>query len=152
MKRERTKVMFVCLGNSCRSPMAEAIAKHLGSDVMEASSAGLAALGEVQRMTIETLVRNGYPAEGLQSKQVQIRSLELADLVVNMSGRPAVMAFDEPSKVEDWTVEDPYGEDAERYQKTFEDIERRVAKLAERLRKSLHVRDLPAGHGGRRTR
>jgi protein-tyrosine-phosphatase len=131
--------------------MAEAIARHLGSDVMEASSAGLAALGEVQRMTIDTLVRNGYPAEGLESKQVRIGLLELADLVVNMSGRPAVVAFDEPSKVEDWTVEDPYGADAETYQKIFEDIERRVAKLAERLRKSAQARDLPTSHGRRRT-
>lgn len=127
--------MFVCLGNSCRSPMAEAIANRLGADVMEASSAGLTALGEVQRMTKETLMRNGYAADGLASKQLQYESMDAVDLVINMSGRPALATFDEPSKVEDWIVEDPFGADAETYQRIFEDIERRVAKLAERLRK-----------------
>src|ERR1700693_38478 len=47
----RTRVVFVCLGNSCRSPMAEGIAAHIASDVMEVSSAGVAALGRVQSLT-----------------------------------------------------------------------------------------------------
>ena len=38
----RTKVLFLCIGNACRSQMAEAIAKHVAKDVIEASSAGLA--------------------------------------------------------------------------------------------------------------
>lgn len=115
--------------------MAEAIARRLGSDVMDVSSAGLAALGEVQWMTKETLIRNGYPADGLASKQLRFEALDTMDLVINMSGRPGVATFDEPSKVEDWIVEDPYGSDEDTYQRIFEDIERRVAQLAERLRK-----------------
>ncbi len=139
-KRGRTKVLFVCLGNACRSPMAEAIAFGVAADVIEPSSAGLTPLGRVEPMTTETLVRNGYPAAGLESKAIHFEALRAADIIVNMSGRPREIAFDDPARVEDWLVEDPYGADAELYQRIFEDIERRVAKLADRLRKPERTR------------
>ncbi|MGB2669631.1 MAG: low molecular weight phosphatase family protein [Candidatus Acidiferrum sp.] len=155
-KRGRTKVLFVCLGNACRSPMAEAIASRLAEDVIEPSSAGLTPLGRVEPLTIETLVRNGYPAAGLESKPIQFEALRGAGIIVNMSGRPKEIAFDDPAQVEDWLVEDPYGADAELYQRIFEDIERRVAKLADRLRnhgrsdtKSGHIKQQGIGESGR---
>jgi len=55
MKTKRTKVLFICIGNSCRSPMAEAIAWQDASQEIEASSAGLAPLGFVAKMTTQTL-------------------------------------------------------------------------------------------------
>src|SRR5208282_4249279 len=128
-KQVLTRVMFVCLGNACRSPMAEAIARRIASDVIGASSAGLIPLGFVAEMTRTTLIKNGYRVDGLESKPILTAALEAADLVVNMSGRPREIAFENPAK-----VEDPYGADAEVYQRIFEDIERRVAKLADRLR------------------
>ena len=135
MKRKtRTKVKFVCLGNACRSPMAEAIARRIGHGVMEASSAGLTPLGHVEEMTKQTLLKNGYATDGLSSKPIHGMELETTDLVVNMSGRSWDLAFDGIAEVEHWNVEDPYGADAEIYQKIFEDIEKRVAKLADRLR------------------
>ena len=137
MKRKmRTKVKFVCLGNACRSPMAEAIARRIGDGVMEASSAGLTPLGHVEEMTKQTLLKNGYATEGLTSKPIDRWELETMDLVVNMSGRSWDLAFDGIDEVEHWHVEDPYGADAELYQRIFEDIEKRVAKLADRLRGS----------------
>jgi arsenate reductase (thioredoxin) len=135
MKRfHRKKVMFVCLGNACRSPMAEAIARRIGHGVMEASSAGLTPLGHVEELTKQTLLKNGYGAEGLTSKPIQKVELETTDLVVNMSGRSGNVVFDGVAEVEHWKVEDPYGADAEIYQRIFEDIEKRVAELADRLR------------------
>jgi len=131
---QRTRVLFVCLGNSCRSPMAEAIAARLGSDVMETASAGLTALGEVQTLTTTTLEKNGYCAGGLRSTQLRFGELEDADIVVNMTGRAGVLITQPPGKVEDWDVEDPYGSNAATYQRVFEDIERRVAGLVERVR------------------
>jgi arsenate reductase len=129
-----TRVMFVCLGNACRSPMAEAIAWRIANDVIGASSAGLIPLGFVAEMTRTTLIKNGYRVDGLESKPILMAALEAVDLVVNMSGRPREIAFENPDKVEDWFVEDPYGAGAEVYQRIFEDIERRVAELADRLR------------------
>jgi len=116
--------------------MAEAIATRLAADVIEASSAGLTPLGRVELLTTETLARNGYHPAGLESKPIAIEESQSADIIVNMSGWPKDAAFDDPAKVEDWYVEDPYGADAEVYQRIFEDIERRVAKLADRLRNS----------------
>jgi arsenate reductase (thioredoxin) len=133
----RTRVLFVCVGNSCRSPMAEAIAGHIGSDVMEVSSAGLAALGRVQSLTKLTIAKNGYPADGLQSKPLEAADLEAADIIVNMTGRPDFALFQDPAKVEDWNVEDPYGASEETYQRVFEDIESRMVLLISRVRKSV---------------
>jgi protein-tyrosine-phosphatase len=128
--------VFVCLGNSCRSPMAEAIAAHIASDVMEVSSAGVAALGRVQSLTKLTVAKNGYPAGGLQSKPLEDSDVEAADIVINMTGRPGLVLFQDSSKVEDWDVEDPYGSDAATYQRIFEDIESRVVELVGRVRTS----------------
>ena len=117
--------------------MAEAIAAHIGSDVMEVSSAGLAALGCVQSLTKLTLAKNGYPAHGLQSKSLEAGDLEAADTIVNMTGRPDSALFHDPAKVEHWNVEDPYGASAETYQRVFEDIEGRVVLLIDGVRESI---------------
>ncbi len=129
------KVLFLCIGNSCRSPMAEAIARGSAGDAIEASSAGLVPLGYVARMTKQTLEKNGYSAEQLASKSIEPEIWKAAELVINMSGRPREGLFGDWDKVEDWEIEDPYGADPEVYQRIFEEIERRVNGLTERLRK-----------------
>jgi protein-tyrosine-phosphatase len=117
--------------------MAEAIAWRDASDEIEASSAGLAPLGFVAEMTTQTLLKNGYAAKGLASKHISPEAWESADIVINMSGRAREFAFRNfrgHAKVEDWEIEDPYG-DQEKYQGTYEEIQRRVLELAQRLRK-----------------
>jgi protein-tyrosine-phosphatase len=116
--------------------MAEGIAAHIASDVMEISSAGVAALGRVQTMSKLTLTKNGYPAEGLESKPCEDVDLGGADLIINMTGQPGQAVFQDASRVEDWDVEDPYGSDAATYQRIFEDIERRVVEVVGRVRMS----------------
>src|SRR6202047_3917574 len=93
MKTQRAKVLFVCIGNSCRSPMAEAIAWKDASQEIEASSAGLAPLGFVADMTTQTLLKNGYAVDGLTSKPISSEAWESADIVINMSGRASEFAF-----------------------------------------------------------
>lgn len=126
--------MFVCMGNACRSPMAEAIARRDSADVFDTSSAGLAPLGFVAETTKETLIRNGYSVNELSSKAILREVWEATDIVINMSGRTRELAFQEYSKVEDWDIEDPYGDDPEVYQRTFEKIQRHITELTERLR------------------
>ena len=119
--------------------MAEAIARRDAPEEIEASSAGLAPLGFVAEMTTQTLLRNGYAVEGLASKPMSLEAWESADMVINMSGRVREFAFRNfrgHAKVEDWEVEDPYG-DKEKYQGTYEEVQRRVLELAQRLRKGL---------------
>jgi protein-tyrosine-phosphatase len=137
MKIKPAKVLFICIGNSCRSPMAEAIAWKDASDEIEATSAGLAPLGFVADLTTQTLLKNGYAVAGLASKPIAVDAWESADIVINMSGRPSEFAFRNfrgHAKVEDWEIEDPYG-DSTKYQSTYESVQRRVADLARRLRK-----------------
>jgi arsenate reductase (thioredoxin) len=131
-----TKVLFVCLGNARRSPMAEAIALRDAPDVIEPSSAGLTPLGRIEPMTKQTLAKNGFSSDELWSKTLLATALETADIVINMSGRPKEAAFKGAANVENWAVQDPYGADAELYQRIFEDIERRVGELAGRLRRA----------------
>ncbi|HEV8074904.1 MAG TPA: low molecular weight phosphatase family protein [Candidatus Acidoferrum sp.] len=134
MEQKKTHVLFVCFGNACRSPMAEAIARSEAADVVEAASAGLYPLGEIPLHTQEALKQNGYSADGLASKRIAPDAWKRADLVINLSGRMRELEFEEFEKVEDWDVEDPYGEDAATYQRILEEIRGRVRDLAERLR------------------
>ena len=131
---QKTQVLFVCFGNACRSPMAEAIAQREAEDVIEPASAGLYPLGEIPQLTQDTLKRNGYSADGLFSKRIERNLWERADIVINLSGRGREFDFEDCGKVEDWQVTDPYGGDERTYQRILEDIQQRVRKLAHRLR------------------
>ena len=135
MPAKKLRVLFVCIGNACRSPMAEAIAKREAADVLEASSAGLYPLGEIPDETQETLSRNGYSAVGLSSKPITNKAWNEAELVINLSGRIRDIAFDDPAKVEDWEVADPYGANPAFYQTILEQLQQRIGLLANRLRR-----------------
>ena len=114
--------------------MAESIARRDAGDVIEAYSAGLTPLGFVPALTTETLTAHGYSVETLQSTPITSAVWDAADIVINMSGVPKERAFMDYEKVEDWDVQDPYGTDPILYQTIYEDIQRRVVQLAERLR------------------
>ncbi|MHB8369762.1 MAG: arsenate reductase ArsC [Leptospirales bacterium] len=66
--RPLLRVLFLCTGNSCRSIMAEALARHLFPPGMAADSAGSKPTGAVNPKALATLVRSRIPAEGLESK------------------------------------------------------------------------------------
>jgi protein-tyrosine-phosphatase len=133
---KKLRVLFLCIGNSCRSPMAESIAMRDAADLFDATSAGLTPLGVVQKLTLETLQNNGYPTDGLYSKPILTDEWAAADLVINMSGYAKERTFPsaEWPKIEDWDIEDPYGSDPDAYQRTFEDIRTRIVVLTARLR------------------
>jgi len=144
-KSNRKKVLFICLGNACRSPMAESIARRDAADVIEACSAGLTPLGFLPVLTMQTLAANGYSIESLCSTPITREVWDAADIVINMSGVPRQLAFVDFGKVEDWDVQDPYGSDPVLYQTIYEDIRRRVAQLAERLRAAAKNKDVKSG-------
>src|ERR1041385_5839319 len=132
----KLRVLFVCIGNSCRSPMAESIAWRDAADLVESASAGLSPLGGVHKLALATLEANGYRTDGLYSKPILNDAWTKADLVINMSGYPREGAFRQSDwhKVEDWSVDDPYGSDLAAYQRTFEDIRAKIESLLVRLR------------------
>ncbi len=116
--------------------MAEAIARYDAADVIEASSAGLSPMGSIAEQTKQTLILNGYSANGLTSDTLTREAADAADIIINMTGKPGDETFWDQEKVEDWMVQDPYGAVPETYQRVFEGIKRRVNQLALGLREN----------------
>ena len=115
--------------------MAEALARHLAPDVIEASSAGLAALGYVASPTYAVLRESGVASDGLSSKSLSGVDLSSIDLVINLAGRPIGKHLaGRALPVEDWDVSDPFGFDLSLYRRIRDEIECHVLDLAKRLR------------------
>jgi len=114
--------------------MAEAIARYDAADVIEPSSAGLSPMGSIAEQTKQTLMLNGYSANGLTSDALTREAADVADIIIIMTGRQREETFWEQEKVEDWMVQDPFGAPPETYQRVFEGIKRRVNQLALGLR------------------
>lgn len=139
----RSKVLFICIGNACRSQMAEAIARHSASDVIEPSSAGLVPFGEIPATTRIVLDERGIASDGQTSKALREEDVSAADLVVNMTGRSGAVVFTEPRPpFEDWDVGDPYGLNLAVYREICDQIEVRVEDLARRLRAKVDSSDV----------
>jgi len=126
------RVLFLCIGNSCRSPMAEGFAKCYGSDVMDAQSAGLAPAAIVQPMTRKVMEDKNININHIQPRELTAVDLPF-DLIVNMSGRrlPTNLA----PEIQDWNVEDPIGKDEAVYVAARDKIEMMVMRLILELRK-----------------
>jgi arsenate reductase len=138
----RTKVLFLCIGNACRSQMAEAIARHSAADVIEASSAGLVPFGEIPGTTLAVLRERGISVDGQTSKPLRPEDIAEADIVINMTGRPGAAIFTEHvARIEDWDVGDPYGFNLAVYREICKQIEMRVEELAQRLREGIDSPD-----------
>ncbi len=151
------KVLFLCVGNACRSQMAEALARHSSADIIVPASAGLYPLGDVAELTRQVLAARGVAADGQTSKGLRAELKDWADLIVNMTGIPGASLFpDLQDKVEDWDVADPYGHAVELYELTCDEIESRVGDLARRLRqkraREKHPHRRAHGSAGHRAR
>jgi len=127
------RVLFVCIGNSCRSQMAEALARHLASDAIEPASAGLSPLGSISVPTRVVLLERGARVDGQYSKGLPEVDPDSAELIVNMTGIPGQALFP-GAQVVDWDVDDPYGEDLLVYCRVRDEIEELVTELAASLR------------------
>jgi len=128
------RVLFVCIGNSCRSPMAEALAHHLAPDAIDAASAGVAPLGYIAPSTHAVLAEIGVSSAHQESKPLREADVAKASLLINMAGRPVEHLLHTRPPVEYWDVADPFGSDLASYRRTRDEIHRRVTELAKRLR------------------
>ena len=79
------KVLFLCTGNSCRSQMAEAFARHLKSDQLEAYSAGLEAHG-LNPNAVKVMAETGVDITGQHSRHVDELQGVVFDYVVTVCG------------------------------------------------------------------
>jgi len=124
-------ILFVCIGNSCRSPMAEAIARHLGGHRVDAQSAGLAPAGFVAGGSLAALEALGYPGESLWSKGLDDVSVQDLDVVVSLLGSEALdlLPRGTGARREAWPVFDPFGEGDEVYLEVARELEIRIRSL-----------------------
>lgn len=98
-------VLFVCLGNSCRSQMAEGFARAYGEDVLVAASAGLTPAIRVADDTMRAMLEKGIDLRDHFPKSIRHLGRAQFDVVINMSG------FDLPDSVgasiRSWDIPDP---------------------------------------------
>jgi protein-tyrosine-phosphatase len=126
----KSKVLFICLGNSCRSIMAEALARHQCGDRWAVASAGLSPLGYVAPETLEALAEIGVSTAGLRSKGLEEFDLSEYCLLVNLSGHslkshllpaPAGRLIHRP-------VLDPYGGSLADYRRSRDAIQQLIIR------------------------
>lgn len=132
MKRQR--VLFLCIGNSCRSQMAEGFARTYGKDVMEPHSAGFFPANIVSPLTIKTMAEKNIGMDWAFPKPLEAAfSSGPFDAIVNMAGEKLPPGVTAP-KIEDWTVRDPIGESEEVFRAVANELEQRVMRLILKLR------------------
>lgn len=114
--------------------MAEALARHHASDVIEPFSAGISPLGTIAEGTRLVLLERGIPIGEQRSKGPSEADIDSSDLIVNMTGIPGKALFQPGLAIEDWEIGDPYGEDLAIFRTICDEIEVKILDLAERLR------------------
>lgn len=126
--KQKLKVAFICVHNSCRSQIAEALGKHLASDVFDSYSAGTETKPQINQDAVRIMkVRYGIDMEITQYSKL-ITDIPAPDIAISMGcnvtcpfvGRP----FDD-----DWGLEDPTGKQDEAFERTITEIERRILQL-----------------------
>lgn len=127
-----TRVLFLCIGNSCRSPMAAGFARAYGADVVAAESAGLAPAMVVASLTHKVMLEKNIDLGEDFPKSLDMIVLSDVDIIVNMSGYPLPIKTE--ARVENWTLRDPIGESEDVYRQVRDQIEQRVMRLILELR------------------
>ena len=132
MHKNRPKVAFVCVHNSCRSQMAEAIAKILAADVFEAYSAGTEKENEINPVAVE-VIKEPYAVDMNATQHVKLlEALPRIDILVTM-GCNVTCPYLPCQHREDWGLEDPSGKDKEAFLKTAALIKEKMLDLKKRI-------------------
>jgi arsenate reductase len=128
------KILFVCIGNSCRSQMAEAWANHFGKGRVQAHSAGSHPLGTITQDTYTVMSEKGISLDGQWSKGLRDVAVAEMDVVVGMGCEvecPVPVGF--KGRVVEWNIPDPYSRGIESFRNVRDMIERQVLELLAEL-------------------
>jgi arsenate reductase len=128
----RPRVLFLCIGNSCRSQMAEGFARAYGADVMEPLSAGLYPAAIIAPLTKKVMLEKNIDISAQFPKALDGVGNGPIHRVINMSGYN--VPTPQGATVEEWKVEDPIGLSEETFRNVANDIEHRVMRLILALR------------------
>lgn len=124
-------VAFVCVHNSCRSQMAEALGRHLAADVFTSCSAGTETVPRINPDAVRLMGEiYGIDMQGQYSKTLD--KLPPVDVLITMGCNVQCPAL--PCKRrEDWGLEDPTGKGNEEFRKVIAAIEQKVLALRDSL-------------------
>lgn len=130
--RKKLKVAFVCVHNSCRSQIAEALGKRLAADVFDCYSAGTETKPEINRDAVRIMKdRYGIDMEKTQYSKL-LAELPPVDIVVTMGCN--VQCPNLPCRHrEDWGLDDPTGKSDSEFLKAIEAIAKNVRELKRRF-------------------
>ena len=126
------KVAFICVHNSCRSQIAEALGRKLASDVFESYSAGTETKPRINQDAVRLMKTiHGIDMEASQHSKL-LSDIPAVDVVITM-GCNVQCPFLPCSHREDWGLEDPTGKDDEAFVATIRAIEEKIIDLKNRL-------------------
>lgn len=132
----KPKVAFICVHNSCRSQIAEALGKHLALDVFESYSAGT----EIKLQINQDAVRLMKQLYGIDMEQTQspklLADIPQVDIVVTM-GCNVACPFLPCKHREDWGLNDPSGKNDAAFEQTIQTIEYKILDLAQRIQNGI---------------
>jgi arsenate reductase len=126
-----TRILFACVGNSCRSQMAEAFCRELGRDV-DCASAGSAPASRVQPDTITVMHEAGIDITAARPKGFRDLPDLRYDYLVTM-GCEVVCPFLPGAQEVKWEIPDPYGKGVDEYRRVRDLIRADVVALLARL-------------------
>ena len=123
------KVAFICVHNSCHSQIAEALGKHLASDVFESYSAGTETKPQINQDAVR-LIKQLYGIDMEVTQRSKLLSeIPSVDVVVTM-GCNVTCPYLPCKHREDWGLEDPTGKSDEEFITVIRQIESRIQQLA----------------------
>lgn len=129
----KPKVAFICVHNSCRSQMAEALGKLFAVDVFEAYSAGTETKPQINQDAVR-IIKDIYHVDMNESHRSKLLTeIPSVDIVIKM-GCNVVCPFLPAKHMEDWGLEDPTGKSDEEFIKTARTIEGKIKDLAKRVK------------------
>ncbi|MDU2598261.1 MULTISPECIES: arsenate reductase ArsC [Anaerococcus] len=132
MDKQKPKVAFVCVHNSCRSQIAEVLGKHYASDVFESYSAGTEIVNQINQDAVR-LIKDIYNIDMEKTQYSKsINDLPKIDIVITM-GCNVTCPIIEGDYREDWGLDDPSGKSDDEFRKTIKAIENNILKLKEKL-------------------
>ena len=129
----KKKVAIICLHNSCRSQMAEALGKLYGSELFESYSAGTETKPEINQDAVR-IIKNIYKVDMNETQKSKLLTdIPDVDIAIKM-GCNVVCPVISANHVEDWGLEDPTGKSDEEFIKIAKTIEYKVKDLARRIK------------------
>lgn len=124
----KKKIAFICIHNSCRSQIAEALGKHFASDIFESYSAGTETKPKINQDAVRLMKQlYGIDMEKTQYSKL-LEDIPVVDIMITM-GCNVQCPFLPCEYREDWGLEDPTGKSDEEFIKVIRSIEKRILSL-----------------------